>query len=96
VVALGVPRLYPAFPDDTLAPERAAGTSFGGLFANALGDASAALERADSAEHAFAGGRGGLQEMVLERAQADIALSVATATATRATQALTTILGMQI
>jgi flagellar hook-basal body complex protein FliE len=96
VEALGIPRLYPALPDDARAPEPAADTSFGGLVANALGEASAALEQADSAERRFAAGRGGLQEMAVQRAQADIALSLASATATRATQALTTILGMQI
>ena len=40
--------------------------------------------------------RGGLQEMVLERAQADIALSIASAAASRTAQALTTVLGMQV
>lgn len=69
-------------------------------FARALGvafdDASAALGRAASAESAFAAGKGGMQEMVLERAQADIALSIASAAASRTAQALTTILGMQI
>ena len=44
----------------------------------------------------FAQRRGGLQEMVLERAQADVALSVASAAASRAAQALTTLLGMQV
>jgi hypothetical protein len=34
--------------------------------------------------------------MVVERAQADVALSIASATASRATQALTMILGMQV
>ena len=38
----------------------------------------------------------GLQEMVLERAQADVVLSVASAAASRAAQALTTLLGMQV
>lgn len=75
------------------APEaNAFARALGGAFANA----SSALGRADAAESAFAAGKGGMQEMVLERAQADIALSIASAAASRATQALTTILGMQI
>lgn len=80
-----------------LAPSTAQGaTSFGSLVWSALGSASAALEQADVAEHAFAHGRGGLQEMMVERAQADVALSIATTVASRATQAVSTILGMQV
>ncbi len=70
--------------------------AFAGAVGDAFGQASAALTRADAAESAFATGRGGMQEMVIERAQADIALSVASAAASRAAQSLTTILGMQI
>jgi flagellar hook-basal body complex protein FliE len=58
--------------------------------------AGAILGRADAAEAAFAAHRGGLQEMVVERARADIALQIATSATQRATQALQTILGMQI
>lgn len=69
-------------------------------FTSALGGAfnaaSDALGRADAAESAFSAGRGGMQEMVLERAQADVALSLASAAASRAAQSLSTILGMQI
>jgi flagellar hook-basal body complex protein FliE len=65
-------------------------------FGRALDAASASLGRADVAERAFASGTGGLQEMVLERAYADVALSLATAAASRATQSLSTILGMQV
>jgi flagellar hook-basal body complex protein FliE len=71
-------------------------SSFGNLVSQALDAASGALERADAAEHAFAHGRGGLQEMMVERAQADVALSIATTTASRAAQAVSTILGMQV
>jgi flagellar hook-basal body complex protein FliE len=70
--------------------------SFAGALAKAFGDASASLEHADAAERAFTAGRGGLQEMVLERAQADVALSLASAAASRTTQTLSTILGMQV
>jgi flagellar hook-basal body complex protein FliE len=71
-------------------------SGFGGALAHALDATSSALRRADAAEHAFAVGRGGLQEMVVERARADVALSLATAAASRTAQALTTILGMQV
>ncbi len=70
--------------------------SFGASLQRAFDGAEGALVRADAAERSFASGRGGLQEMVLERARADVALSIATAAATRATQALSTLLGMQI
>jgi flagellar hook-basal body complex protein FliE len=65
-------------------------------FAQILDAAGASLDRADGAERAFAHGTGGLQEMVVARAQADITLAVATAGAQRAAQALNTLLGMQI
>jgi flagellar hook-basal body complex protein FliE len=77
-------------------PPQAAASSFAGSLADAIAGAGESLSRADAAEHAFASGRGGLQEMMLERAQADVALSVASAAASRAAQALTTILGMQV
>jgi len=72
------------------------GDAFGNAVLGALDAASASLERADGAERAFAGGHGGLQEMVLERAQADVALSLASTAASRVSQALGTILGMQV
>ncbi len=71
-------------------------SSFGAALLEALEAADNVLGRADAAERAFAQGRGGLQEMVLERAQADVVLSVASAAASRTAQALTTILGMQV
>jgi flagellar hook-basal body complex protein FliE len=58
--------------------------------------AGAALGKADAAETAFARGTGGLQEMVVARAQADITLAVAASGAQRAAAALNTLLGMQI
>ena len=48
------------------------------------------------AEHAFVQQRGGLAEMVVERARADIALQLAAATAQRVTAGVQTLLGMQI
>ena len=96
--AAELPTLYPAVPDGALLvpPAPPADRSFADALAGAFGDTAAALERADGAERAFAGGRGGLQEMVLERAQADVTLAIAGATASRVAQALSTILGMQI
>jgi flagellar hook-basal body complex protein FliE len=92
------PKLYPALPDDAFLapPAEPAHRSFADALAGAFGDATAALARADDAERAFASGRGGLQEMVLERAQADVSLAIAGAAASRVAQALGTILGMQV
>jgi hypothetical protein len=68
----------------------------GAAFARLLDAAGSVLSAADAAEHAFANHRGGLAEMVVERARADIALHVAAATAQRAAQGVQTLLGMQI
>ena len=86
----------PLVPDVPLAPNAEAGAGFAGALLRALETAGGALERAGRAERAFAGGRGGLQEMILERAQADVALSLASAAASRVTQTLSMILGMQV
>ncbi len=80
-------------PDLEAEPDAAA---FGGALGDALSSASSALDRAQRAESAFAAGRGGIQEMVVERAQADIILSLAATTASRTTQSLATILNMQV
>ena len=66
------------------------------LFARALDSVAAALAGATRAEDAFAYGQGSLQEAIYERAQADVALSVATATAQRLAQAVQSILNMQV
>jgi|HubBroStandDraft_2_1064218.scaffolds.fasta_scaffold1134792_1 flagellar hook-basal body complex protein FliE len=71
-------------------------SAFGSALGEALSSASSALDRAQQAESAFASGRGGIQEMVVERAQADILLSLAATTASRTTQSLATILNMQV
>jgi flagellar hook-basal body complex protein FliE len=70
--------------------------SDGGSFGDLVDAAGAVLGQADDAERAFAAHRGGLQEMVVERARADIALQIAAAGTQRVTQGLQTILGMQI
>ncbi len=68
---------------------------FGGLMSS-LGKAGTALQRADTAEKAFASGHGGVQEMVFERARADAILEIATGAASKTTQSLNTILNMQV
>jgi flagellar hook-basal body complex protein FliE len=96
VVPLEPPHpLAPPEPDAPLpAPE--GGGGFAADVSRALADAGDALSSADRAETAFVRGAGGLQEMVLERARADVMLSIATAAASRAAQAVSSILGMQI
>ncbi len=73
-------------------PSRAEPSGFGRM----LDDLAAVLNRAAGAENAYASGAGNLQEAVYERAQADVALSVATAGAQRTAQALQAVLNMQI
>ena len=85
-----VPDVAPDLPVAT--PLTASGDAFGAL----VDAAGGILESADGAERAFAAHRGGLQEMVVERARADIALQIAAASAQRVTQGLQTLLGMQI
>jgi flagellar hook-basal body complex protein FliE len=72
------------------------GNSFGNELLRALDATGSAFARAGAAERAFVAGRGGLQEMVLERAQADVLLSLVNAAASRGAQALSTLLAMQI
>jgi flagellar hook-basal body complex protein FliE len=83
-------------PDLPAAPERSKSPGAAGLFADVVGALSATLERADFAESTFAGGNGSLQAAIYERARADVALSVATAAAQRATQAIQSVLNMQV
>jgi flagellar hook-basal body complex protein FliE len=86
---------------DDDAPARApqAAAADNALFHGALDAARAtgdALERAEHSEQAFVSGRGGLQEMVFDRARADALLSVASSAASKAATALNTILNMQV
>ena len=85
--------LVPDAPPPRGAQPSAAGAN---AFAQLVDAAGSLLERADRAEAAFAAHRGGLQEMVVERARADIAVQVAATAAQRAAQSLATLLGMQI
>jgi flagellar hook-basal body complex protein FliE len=68
----------------------------GSAFSRLVDAAGAVLGDAGRAEAAFVAHRGGLQEMVVERARADIALQIAAAAAQRTVQAVGTILGMQL
>ena len=66
------------------------------LFARALDAVGCVLSGATRAEDAFAYGRGTLQDAMYERAQANVALAVATATAQRLVQAVQSVLNMQV
>ena len=86
-------RVEPLVPDvlPTAAPsDDAAG------FTRTLDAIATALTGANRAEDEFAYGRGTLEDAVYERAQADVALSIATASAQRVTQAVQSVLNMQI
>jgi flagellar hook-basal body complex protein FliE len=85
-----IPDIAPDAPAVTALP------SGGDAFGNLVDAAGGVLAKADGAESAFAAHRGGLHEMVVERARADIALQSAAASAQRVTQGLQTLLGMQI
>ena len=88
-------RIEPIIPDTAGSVGRQTGDANAG-FTRVLDAAGRQLEAADAAEAAFAQGHGGLQEMVVARARADVTLAVAAAGAQRAAQALNTLLGMQI
>lgn len=68
----------------------------GDRFGDIVDAAGAALDRAERAERAFSEHRGGLVEMMVERASADVMLQLAAAAAQRTTQAVATLLGMQV
>ena len=87
-------RVEPLIPD--AAPFTAAGGADAGGFAKALDALGTILGGAERAEDSFAYGGGTLQEAVYDRARADVALSVATATAQRITQSVQSILNMQV
>lgn len=88
-------RVEPLVPDVPPASQPAPAArpdAFNGI----LDDIGSVLGSAQRAEDAFAAGHGDLQSAVYERAKADVALSVATAAAQRAAQALQSILAMQV
>lgn len=84
----------PLVPD--IAPRPSAYPAAAGAFTRALDGVGALLRGASAAEDRYADGAGSLQAAMIERARADVALAVATATAQRSAQALTAILNMQI
>ena len=65
-------------------------------FARAVDAAGAIFTDASRAEDAFANGNGSLRNAVYDRVRADVVLSVAVAAAQRASQAVQTVLSMQI
>jgi flagellar hook-basal body complex protein FliE len=77
-------------PQPTRAPAAASG------FASAIDAIGQVLSGATQAEDAYANGGGSLQDAMYQRAQADVVLSVATAAAQRAAQAVQTLLNLQI
>ena len=88
-------RVAPLHPDIPAAPVQQAPSPSNG-FMKALGEVSNALQRADNAENAYAGAAGSLQDAVLERARADVALAIATSVAQRTATALQSVLNLQI
>ncbi len=82
----------PIVPDVAPSPPSADAGAFGRVL-DGLGDV---LTSANRAEDVFANGDGTLQEAVYERAQADVALSVATASVQHLAQAVQSVLNMQV
>ena len=87
-------RIEPLVPDSPPMTTGAAAPDSG--FARTLDALGAIFSGAEKSENAFAAGSGDLQRAVYERARADVALSVAAGAAQRASQALQTILNMQV
>ena len=85
---------------ELLLPDAAAGApeppAQPSAFARALDAIGATLEAAERSEDRYATHTGSLQDAVIERARADVALSIATAAAQRSAQALQSILNMQV
>jgi flagellar hook-basal body complex protein FliE len=87
-------RVEPLLPDLPVSP--APKESDAGAFARALDALGDTLLGANRAEDAFAYGAGSLQAAVYERAQADVALAVATSSAQRIGAAVQSVLNMQV
>jgi hypothetical protein len=79
-----------------VAAAQATPTADASAFAHALEQVGSQLSSATAAEDAYANGGGSLQSAMYERARADVALSVATATAARLSQAISSVLNLQI
>lgn len=86
-------RVEPIVPD---LPKTAGDGGDASAFERALDAIGNSLSSASRAEDAFAYGNGTLQEAVYRRAQADVALAVATSSAQRVAQAVQSILNMQV
>jgi flagellar hook-basal body complex protein FliE len=91
-----VPAFEPDIAADGAASSASAADGFGAALRSALGEASRAFDRAAGAEAAFVAGRGGMQEMVVERAQADVVLALATSAAARTAQSLSAVFNLQV
>lgn len=87
-------RVVPLQPD-IAAPVRRAEPA-PNAFTAALDAVAGALRRADAAETAYATGWGALQDAVLERARADVAVSIAAAAVQRTATSLQSVLNLQI
>ena len=81
---------------DTAVSQPDAPAADGSVFGKALDDVGKVLSDATRAEDAYAGGTGSLQDAMYGRAQADVALSVATAAAQRVAQAVQAVMNLQI
>lgn len=89
----------PLLPDEAqhvTAPAPLAGESGAAAFFRAVDAAGAIFRDAERAEDAYARGHGTLRDAVYDRTRADVALAVAVAAAQRTTQAVQSVLSMQI
>jgi hypothetical protein len=91
-----LPSVVPDIPSVSSPFVRTSSDEVGCAFARAVEAAGAVLERAAGAEARFARGSGSIAEMVIERARADVTLAIAASAASRTTQALGAVLGMQV
>jgi flagellar hook-basal body complex protein FliE len=100
-------RIEPLVPDTAADRPQAGRQGFGvaesGRSASCGKDFAAAVDavgkvfgEASSAEEAYAGGTGSLQQATYARARADVALAVAVAAVQRTAQSVQTLLNMQI
>ncbi len=90
------PILPDVAPAPEVAPHERQRVDDAGAFTAALDAIARTLGDATGAEDAFASGAGTLQEAVYERAQADVALAVATSSAARIVSSVQSLLNMQV
>jgi flagellar hook-basal body complex protein FliE len=89
-------RVEPLIPDASPLRETPPAAQTPNLFGDLVDAVGGALDAAESAEDAFATGHGSLQAAMIERARAGVALSVATAAASRAVSAMQSIFNLQV